>query len=535
SGTLSGTIRDVAVTGEGCLHIGRYDAVRTGKYSADGGTIYTSDMKKLEQDITDLEKEQVMFANFSKSTRVTPEEALRRYQLIKDGKVSQLYDPQTLSNLQKDAGDHWMEVAAMDLYGLKGGGKFWKNFGKALGLVASVAVPFVAPVLAPVAAVGMAVSMSAIDGRSHSVGIATDGHNVAVGVDGGASHVLHQKQAAEQKHNQMLEGAQVPAPLKKLKSTYDLAVEGMPERIRLAQEIRSLFKPVDCYHPKYHKFRPDPLTQISNAYNRKVDSAEYWRNRTYYSRLYQSLCDAKIAQGDIQTIWGSPYIETVKRWDTLPEHRKSSLLKEYPEMADVSTFLTQTKREFREMYPAYDKRSHEERWFADEGIEDVSLWFLPSFPTKWASSLKVVFEACKAKAPQIVEKFSPKPEFTRDFVNFFKKKFGNEKGGKLGEKLEKKPRIQATRTDADKYLQGLKDKDVLSKKGVTKDGYEFYRFVKKCEYRGIKFKKDEYISRDTLHHEWEYFRNPKDHSGAIDPIKGDIYKDPVQGRILRLP
>ncbi|MBR1479332.1 MAG: hypothetical protein IJ599_00315, partial [Alphaproteobacteria bacterium] len=47
SGTLSGTIRDVAVTGEGCLHIGRYDAVRTGKYSADGGTIYTSDMKKL--------------------------------------------------------------------------------------------------------------------------------------------------------------------------------------------------------------------------------------------------------------------------------------------------------------------------------------------------------------------------------------------------------------------------------------------------------------------------------------------------------
>ena len=196
------------------------------------------------------------------------------------------------------------------------------------------------------AALGAAASMSGLDGRSHSVGIATDGHNVAVGVDGGASHVLHQKQAAEQKHNQLLEGAQVPAPLKKLKSTYGLAVEGMPERIRLAREIRGLFKPVACYHPKYHKFRLDPLTQISNAYNRKVDSAEYWRNRTYYSRLYQSLCDAKVAQGDIQTIWGSPYISAAINWDKLPNNRQQAIRSQHPEIDGVAKGIACARSDF---------------------------------------------------------------------------------------------------------------------------------------------------------------------------------------------
>lgn len=51
----------------------------------------------------------------------------------------------------------------------------------------------------------------------------------------------------------------------------------------------------------------------------------------------------------------------------------------------------------------------------------------------------------------------------------------------------------------------------------------------------MKFKKGEYISRDTQHHEWEYFRNPKDHNGAIDPIKGDLYKRADKTKSLKLP
>ncbi len=97
-------------------------------------------------------------------------------------------------------------------------------------------------------------------------------------------------------------------------------------------------------------------------------------------------------------------------------------------------------------------------------------------------------------------------------------------------------RVVATKVDADKYLSGLtSQKNVLSRKGITLDGYEYYKFEEKCEYMGHKFKAGDYISRDTLHHEWEWFRGPKDHRGAIDPITGVLNekkKDPK--RVLKI-
>ena len=124
-------------------------------------------------------------------------------------------------------------------------------------------------------------------------------------------------------------------------------------------------------------------------------------------------------------------------------------------------------------------------------------------------------------------------ELYRQYINFSKKHTNGGLKNSLGESA--KPRVQATRTDADKYLQGLKDKGVLGQKGITKDGHEYYQFIKKCEYKGVRFKKGEYISRDTRHHEWEYFMNPKRHNGAIDPIKGDVYKHPDARKSLKLP
>ena len=47
-------------------------------------------------------------------------------------------------------------------------------------------------------------------------------------------------------------------------------------------------------------------------------------------------------------------------------------------------------------------------------------------------------------------------------------------------------------------------------------------FKKECEYSGQTFRKGDYISRDTLHHEWEWFRGVKEHKGAIDPITGRL-------------
>ena len=79
-------------------------------------------------------------------------------------------------------------------------------------------------------------------------------------------------------------------------------------------------------------------------------------------------------------------------------------------------------------------------------------------------------------------------------------------------------RVQATREDADKYRDGLKTIVRLQREPRAK--HECYRITENCEYMGVKLKKNSYISRDTMHHEWEYFSRPDSHEGAIDPITG---------------
>ena len=83
-------------------------------------------------------------------------------------------------------------------------------------------------------------------------------------------------------------------------------------------------------------------------------------------------------------------------------------------------------------------------------------------------------------------------------------------------------RTVADRKDADNYIDKLIDKGVLSEKKIAKDKREYFEFRKKCEYMGIKFKKGQYLERDTMHHEWEYFRDKNTHLGAIDPLTGEL-------------
>ena len=104
-------------------------------------------------------------------------------------------------------------------------------------------------------------------------------------------------------------------------------------------------------------------------------------------------------------------------------------------------------------------------------------------------------------------------------------------------KVESAARIAATQADADKYLAGItSQKGVLGNKCLTVDKrYEYFEFKKNCEYMGIKFKKGDFISRDNLHHEWEWFRGAKDHRGPIDPLTGIADKDRIDpGRILNI-
>ena len=93
-------------------------------------------------------------------------------------------------------------------------------------------------------------------------------------------------------------------------------------------------------------------------------------------------------------------------------------------------------------------------------------------------------------------------------------------------------RTEATSADADRYFEGLDSKKVLGKKIRTRDGHDCWKVEKKCEYMGIKFKKGDYISRDTLHHEFEWFRGVNTHKGAINVLTGEKYKEGKPSRVL---
>lgn len=113
---------------------------------------------------------------------------------------------------------------------------------------------------------------------------------------------------------------------------------------------------------------------------------------------------------------------------------------------------------------------------------------------------------------------------------------GSGGGGSSLKDPEKAPRKVSTEQDAKNYINGLKIRGKLSKKGKTKDGHEYYKIMEKIKYRDIKFKKGDYLSRDELHHEWEWFRGKDKHQGAIDSITGKLFEDSaVKGRTLKLP
>ncbi len=69
----------------------------------------------------------------------------------------------------------------------------------------------------------------------------------------------------------------------------------------------------------------------------------------------------------------------------------------------------------------------------------------------------------------------------------------------------------------------------------TKDGFDYYKFTQKCTHNDVRFRKGDYISRDTLHHEWEWFRGVKNHRGAIESKYGKFNPEKAEAkRVLKV-
>ena len=552
SGKLSGAVRNMSSTCQGSLYVNEYDATRTGNYFAAGGSMYTTaaNCDKLGKYAKDLNDEQRLLEKFQNARRVTPEQAYERYQLIKQGKENQLYSAYIVGQIKRAHPNNWKAIMAMNEWGLPGGGhSFERHVIRPVlkgGPIAAVGA--IVPPLAPVAyglAAGVAVH-TATGGRAPvSFGVDHRG-NMAAGYGPGSVdyQLTNQRRAQDRQTNQIRDrfenGPYMPLPRNRNHPYWKELEETLPQKVKLAKDLQLLLKPVNTYnswnHKSYiygtYKCLDNPLNIIKNAYNTKVDTSKYWENRNYFSNLYKSMRSAGILHSDILAVWGNPCLGVVTKWNELSYQRKQNLKKQYPEMEKLAEDIAEQKRNFYDILrnniysPA--QRFLDEYGFAISALASTNPY------GRVAIGAYRTGQAVVAIAPKMVKLITTlgSVELARKFQILYKKNSGD---GLKKRTESNAPRIQATRGDADKYLSELKNQGVLGKKGVTKDGHEYYQFVKKCEYKGIKFKKGEYISRDTQHHEWEYFRNPKDHRGAIDPIKGDIYKDPVPGRPLRLP
>jgi hypothetical protein len=106
-------------------------------------------------------------------------------------------------------------------------------------------------------------------------------------------------------------------------------------------------------------------------------------------------------------------------------------------------------------------------------------------------------------------------EIYRRVTTFFSEKAreGNKDSGSSKERIQNSPQ------DIKEFLSNKLQKGICEKWKPIK-GRQTYRFTRK---EG-KFKKDDWISHDTLHHELEWFNSKGIHKGAIDPKSGTKYK-----------
>ena len=111
---------------------------------------------------------------------------------------------------------------------------------------------------------------------------------------------------------------------------------------------------MDCYHPKYHKFRPAPEEQIARAFALTGDAKPYRLHRDLYSRLYDALQKSSVEQAYIEAMWGDPYLHTITHWAAIPQERRENLTKEYPEMQDLAEEVEEDRRDFLDKFDNFN-------------------------------------------------------------------------------------------------------------------------------------------------------------------------------------
>ena len=136
-------------------------------------------------------------------------------------------------------------------------------------------------------------------------------------------------------------------------------------------------KPVNQYYSWNHKSYiygtskclDNPLNIIKNAYNMKVDTSMYQKNRSYYSNLYKSMRSADISHSDILAVYGNPYINAATNWNIMLYQKQRSIRNQYPGIDDVAKGISSIKYDFKNVL---SKTTPEMRQFVNDFAIPVS-------------------------------------------------------------------------------------------------------------------------------------------------------------------
>jgi hypothetical protein len=232
-----------------------------------------------------------------------------------------------------------------------------------------------------------------------------------------------------------------------------------------------------------------------------------------------SPCDT--SDPDVQAILNDPYFNSLTHFDDLPPTEQTKLTREHPESTELLEAIDDARYDVHDLTRWLDNPV--QRFINDYVIPPLTL---AAMLNPYSRAGVMAYQGVRA-AVAIVPKLRPIAVAVgagavagyERVTTFFNENFS---GGKDKGKADSSgDRTQSTPNDADRYLQGLTDqKGLLSDKKISLDRREYYEFMKKTTYNGVRFRKGDFISRDTLHHEWEWFRGKDYHKEAIESKGG---------------
>ena len=273
--------------------------------------------------------------------------------------------------------------------------------------------------------------------------------------------------------------------------------------------------------------------------------------RLFLRQIMAAMYGAKVYDPCVRDILNDPYLRALAHWDRIADDEKNNIISEQPETLNIIEAINDARSWVGDQVRHLGINA--QRFVNEIAIPLQAVTeYLPYTALPWFSKMVSNFLpariipamagstvlAAGAIVPELVA-IGTAMGVTSAVISGVKAYFNENAGGdgnNTGNRNNtSNQRIQSTPQDADRYIDGLNRRGVLSQRKQTKDGYDYFEITRKCEYNGIRFRKGDYISRDTLHHEWEWFRGPKNHKGAIESVGGQLRQRSIDpSRILKI-